>query len=99
MQKNSAKLYFGKGKGIKNISKMLEKIKSSSSNEKTFFCIKMFKKRLRGSLTSINLREEACFGDFTISFQWKDYLKGKIIHPMDDCQYIFDNNFTCLVEM
>ena len=46
----------------------------------------MFKKKLRGQINSINLKEENCFGDLTVSFQWKDYLKGKIKHPMDNCE-------------
>jgi hypothetical protein len=45
----------------------------------------MFKKRLRGKVLSITLKDENCYGDLEINFVWKDYLKGKIIHTMTDC--------------
>lgn len=44
----------------------------------------MFSKRLRGKIQSINLRDEICFGDFEVVFEWKDFLKGKIEHNLSD---------------
>ena len=49
----------------------------------------MFKKKLRGQINCINLKNENCYGDLTISFMWKDYLSGKVKHNINDCDYKF----------
>lgn len=36
--------------------------------------VRMFKKRLRGRLLTINLKEENLYGDLQINFGWRDYL-------------------------
>lgn len=44
----------------------------------------MFSKRMRGRLQSINLRDEHCFGDFEVVFEWVDFLKGKIDQDLNE---------------
>ena len=87
MLKYNAKLFFGKG--IKNAEEMVKKIKENKNKtnyERMQFSIRMFKKRLRGKVWSITLKDENCYGDLEINFFWKDYLKGKIVHAMTDCE-------------
>ena len=97
--KHSARLYFAQG--VKSAAEMLEKVRKGPKNnyERVQFSVRMFRKRLRGHIISINLKEEDCFGDLEVSFVWKDYLKGKIVHPMTDCEEVFDKGFYCLFEM
>jgi hypothetical protein len=37
---------------------------------------------MRGRISSISMRDEFCFGDFEIVFEWIDFLKGKIDHDL-----------------
>ena len=100
MLKYNAKMYFGKG--IKNATDMVQKVKENSNKnnyERVQFSIRMFKKRLRGKVWSITLQDENCYGDLQINFAWKDYLKGKIVHSMTDCEQIFNEAFYCQIEM
>jgi hypothetical protein len=39
---------------------------------------------MRGRILSINLRDEYCFGDFEIVFEWIDFLRGKIEHNLNE---------------
>jgi hypothetical protein len=48
---------------------------------------------------NINIKNQKCYGDLMISFQWKDYLKGKIKSKIDQNRHIFKENFYCLIEM
>jgi hypothetical protein len=90
MLKYRTKLYFAKG--FKYLTEMAEKIKQAPkiSHDKIEFSIRMFKKQLRGKIRCLNLKEEHCYGDLEISFCWKDHLRGKIIHPMTNCDEVFD---------
>lgn len=64
---NSTILYFGKG--FKSLGDMVSALKKSSGNLKAIeFCIRMFSKRLRGKIQSINLRDEVCLGDLEVVF-------------------------------
>ena len=49
------------------------------------YCVRMFSKRLRGKIHSVNLKDEVCFGDLEITFEWRDFLKGRLEHNFDEC--------------
>jgi hypothetical protein len=60
-------LYFGKG--FRSIGDMFTVVKNSSAKPKTVeYCVRMFSKRMRGRIQSINLRDEVCFGDLEMVF-------------------------------
>ena len=89
MLKNNTKLYFGKG--FSSISSMITVMKNrSSKNKKIEYCLRMFSKRMRGRILSINLRDEFCFGDFEIIFEWIDFLRGKIEHNLKEYELFGD---------
>ncbi len=65
--KNNTTLYFGKG--FNSISSMMTVMKSKSSQTKKIeYSIRMFSKRMRGRILSINVRDEYCYGDFEVVF-------------------------------
>jgi hypothetical protein len=67
MLKNSTVLYFGKG--FKSMGEMMTVVKSQPKSQKHIeYCVRMFSKRMRGKIHSVNLRDEVCFGDLEIIF-------------------------------
>jgi hypothetical protein len=69
--RHNTRMYFGKG--IKSAAEMAERCKaagaiggpkSSKEPQKTSFSVRMFRRRLRGRLMGVNLKEENTFGDF-----------------------------------
>ena len=65
MLKYNTKIYFGKG--FNSAAEMAERYKKAAKRdnlEKVSFSVRMFKKRLRGQMLSINLKEENTYGDF-----------------------------------
>ena len=81
MLKNNTRLLFGKG--FKNLTEMISILKTNSNGYKKIeFCVHMFGKRMRGRIISINLKDEVCYGDLELVFEWKDFLKGKIEHNL-----------------
>lgn len=59
----------------------------------------MFRKKLRGQIDCISLREEVCVGDFEICFEWRDYLQGKIEHKMGKEIIMGGEGFSCVLEV
>lgn len=76
-------------------------IKNKSSTPKMIdYCVRMFSKRMRGKIHSINLKDQICFGDLEITFEWRDFLKGRIEHSFDECEMFGDKSpFFCLLEI
>ena len=65
------------------LNKIIKQNNSKPNKQKMSFVVNMFKKKLRGRISSINLRDEYCFGDCSIKFEWKDYLQGRIHQQFD----------------
>lgn len=47
----------------------------------------------------VNLKEENTYGDFQVTFSWRDFLKGKIEHDVTQAEDVFDETFYCLLQM
>lgn len=60
--KHNTRLYFGKG--FPSLNAMISALKQRSKPKKIEYCVHMFRKRMRGRILSINLKDEFCFGDF-----------------------------------
>lgn len=67
----NTKMYFGKG--MRSAAEMAERCKvagaiggpkSSKEPQKTSFSVRMFKRKLRGRMMGVNLKEENTYGDF-----------------------------------
>ncbi len=96
--KNNTRLYFGKG--FKSLSAMLTLLKNrpAKSSIQVDYCVKMFGKRMRGKIHSINLRDEVCYGDIEMIFEWKDFLKGRIDHNFTELDTFGDGgSFYCML--
>jgi len=76
--KFSTKIYFAKN--FPSLTSLVSLLKSNHQSKPSPFpfILRMFSKRMRGRINSINLREEYCVGDFEVVMEWVDFLGGRV---------------------